>query len=149
MVRQQYRSIILIVAVVLAAVYFFILSKSGLLERLKLDEGKSHIVTRIENLKSENNLLRDRLKRYKQGEYPDTDILESGYLRPGGKVIFFQGLENRIPPADDEAPTEADSYTRLPFLRLVWLAFSAAVLIGLIIYGRNKRETSFFSNTGS
>jgi len=137
--KQRYRSAILITAAALALVYVFILSKSGLLERLKLEEGRGRIVAHIENLKSENDMLRGRLEMYRQGDYPGSDLLESGYLRPGGKVIFFKGLK-KFPHPVGEAPSEAGIYGALQYLRIAWLAFSAALLLGLFLYGRHTKS---------
>jgi hypothetical protein len=137
--RRRYRSAILITAAALTLFYVFILSKSGLLERLKLEEGKGRIVSHIENLKSENDMLRGRLETYRKGNYPDGDLLDAGYLRPGGKVVYFKGLK-KLPRREREAPSEAGIYGVLQYLRIAWIAFSATLLIGLFLYGWRTRS---------
>lgn len=132
---HQYRWIVIIVAFFLAAVYFFVFSESGLLERINLQKGKTDLIANIEELKSENGRLHRLLDRYRKGHYPGEDLLKSGYIRPGEKVVYLRGLEEPRPglKVADAAPGFS---VVLPYLRIGWLAVSAIVVVLLIVFAR-------------
>jgi hypothetical protein len=137
--KQQYRFFVIIVMGALTSVYFFIFSQSGLLERINLEKENTLIQQKIEKLKGEKLYLQDILRRYKEGKYPDSDILESGYMRPGERIIFFQGIKQKYQHRGKENNTDGEFGIRLPYLRIIWLVISAAVFLGLVLYGRSSK----------
>jgi hypothetical protein len=125
----------------LASVYFFIFSDSGLIERIALDKEKGHIAATIGALKSENKRLQRLLSNYRNGEYPDGDFADSGYIKNGSTILLFPGLkksragiENVIQPGEAAVP--------LPYLRITWIAISSIIVIILILYGRKLSDES-------
>lgn len=122
--------------------YFFIFSQNGLLERINLEEENKLILRKIEQLKSEKNRLQNRLRSYKLGKYSDNEILESGYTRPGEKIIFFKGLGKKTKGKETETTIDTGFSLKLAHLRLIWIAFSGAVLLGLLVYGRRNKDYS-------
>lgn len=124
----------------LSSVYFFVFGESGILERMNLEKEKSTIESKIKDLKTENEILRRKLNRYRQGQYPGEDYLESGYIKPGDKVLYFRGQSDRPIPARQEA-TGGDRITRiLPYLRIIWVALSACLVLGLVLYNRKFKS---------
>ena len=141
MAKQQYRFLVFIVVMILASVYSFVFSKSGFLERLNLEKGHGRILARIENLKSEKNNLQHTLQGYKEGKFSNKDFLESGYIKSGDRIIFFNDSQKKI-IKQQEKVTDAEFFTYLPYLRVLWAVFSAVVLAGLIMYARRNNDTS-------
>jgi cell division protein FtsB len=140
--RQHYRWAFFIIVFLLASVYFFIFSDSGLLERIALDKEKNQIAAKIGALKSENKRLQRLLNNYRKGEYPEGEIADSGYIKNGGKVLFFQGLEKKA-RAGTESTIQADALpVPLPYLRITWIAISSIVVIVIIVYGRKHSDQS-------
>jgi len=137
---QQYRRAIFVVAFALSAVYFFIFSESGLLERKNLEKEKKEIVVKIDALKSENERLQRLLNSYRKGEYPKEDILKSNYVKPGEKVVFFNGLDDKVPREPGRKATDAGFNVPLLYVRILWVVISSVVVILMILYGRNLKE---------
>ena len=138
--NQRYRWAIFIVVFALSAVYFFIFSESGLLERKNLEKDKKDIVVKIDALKSENKRLQSRLNNYRKGEYPKEDILKSSYVKPGEKVVFFHGLDDGVPGKAGKKGTEAGFSVPLIYLRIVWAVISSIVVLLVVLYGRKHKE---------
>ncbi|OHD64204.1 MAG: hypothetical protein A2176_01035 [Spirochaetes bacterium RBG_13_51_14] len=124
----------------LATVYMFIFSKSGLLERINLEKDKKIVNKEIEALKSENNRLHQLLSRYRKGDFPREDIVQSGYLRPGEKVIFFRGLEDTAVPQNDMRLSATEFPVSLPYMRIIWIAISAVVVLVIILHSRKHKD---------
>jgi hypothetical protein len=138
--KQQYRWLVFITAIILSAAYFFVFSKSGLLERIKLENEKSSIVTRTEALKSENNRLQRLLEKYRNGIYPDGDNASSGYIHPDEKIILFRGLDDRARENNQIKKSVSEFPIGLPTMRILWIAFSTVVVILMVLYGRYMKE---------
>ncbi len=138
--KQQYRWLVLIVALVFSSAYFFLFSKSGLLERMRLDDEKINIIARTEVLKGENNRLRRLLERYRGGNYPDGDIASSGYTRHTDTIIQFRGLNDTASVDKKKDITVQGLPADLFYLRIAWAALSSVVLICMLLYGRRIKE---------
>ncbi len=124
----------IIVSFSLAAIYFFIFSNSGLLERIRLEKGKINIQKKIEALKTENARLQTSLQRYKKGKYPPGDIMNSGFREQGDKFFFLRGLDKKISvPATDEISTQG-SPPLLSYFRAGWVLLSASILASIYLY---------------
>ena len=93
MIIQNNRYSLFFLLFVLTAVYSFVFSESGILERRRLDDDKDELNKRIEKLKEENVVLNDLHERYKDGEFNKEEALKAGYVKPGEKVLFFKGRE--------------------------------------------------------
>jgi cell division protein FtsB len=140
LVSQQYRWAVFIVIFALSAVYFFIFSESGLLERKNLEKEKRDIVVKIDALKSENERLQRLLNNYRKGEYPKEDILKSDYVKPGEKVIFFHGLDNNVPRETVKKASDYRFDVPLLYMRILWVVISSVVVLLMILYGRKHKE---------
>jgi hypothetical protein len=121
-------------------VYFFIFSESGLLERKNLEKEKKNIVVKIDALKSENDRLQSLLNRYRKGEYPKEDILKSSYVKPGEKVVFFHGLEDKAPREIVDKASDTGFPVPMTYLRIIWVVISSGLVILMILYGRKLKE---------
>jgi hypothetical protein len=138
--KQQYRWLVFIIAFILSAVYFFVFSKSGLIERMMLENEKSSIVTRTETLKLENIRLQRLLERYRNGIYPEGDAASSGYIRPDEKIILFRGLDDPIRANKQIKKSVSEFPIELPTMRIIWIILSSIVVILMVLYGRTMKE---------
>lgn len=138
--RQHYRWAFFIIVFLLAAVYFFVFSESGLLERIALDREKSSIAANIEALKSENKNLQRLLNKYRSGDYPDGEIADSGYIKNGSSVLFFRNSGKRPGGGKTDKEQEGNPPVPLTYLRILWITLSALVILGLIAVGRRFSE---------
>lgn len=140
MVRQRYRLIMIFAALFMAAIYFFIFSNSGLLERIRLENGKIQLQKKIEFQKAENVRLQGLLQRYKKGEYPDSDILNSGFRDKGEKFLFLRGLEKKESVAVYEDVSPPGSSPLLAYFRAGWVFLSAILLAVIYLYARRQND---------
>ncbi|MBN2159969.1 MAG: septum formation initiator family protein [Spirochaetes bacterium] len=137
---RHYRWVVFIAVFLLASIYFFVFSKSGLLERINLENEKKSLIANIEELKAENSRLKKLLDKYRKGRYPGDDLLKSGYIRPGEKVVYLRGLKERRKSGDRVSAPVTGLPLVLPYLRIGWLALSAIILVLMILYARKNRE---------
>ena len=128
----------------LSSVYFFVFGESGILERMNLESDKKTIEEKINALKDENKNLSNTLNRYRQGRYSGDDFLESGYIRPGEKALVFSGPGDTAVQVKKEERGEGQYSGLLPYLRILWVAISVALVAGLFLYYRKlkSRESS-------
>jgi hypothetical protein len=140
--RQQYKWAIFIAVFILSSVYFFIFGESGMLERINLENEKKGILSTIETLKLENARLQRLLVRYRKGDYPKDDLLKSGYIREGEKVVFFRGHDTRIQREKEPGAEAGDFPLVLRYLRIGWIGISSILLILMILYGRKVKDPS-------
>jgi hypothetical protein len=140
LVNQRYWWAIFIVVFALSGVYFFIFSESGLLERKNLEKEKKDIVVKIDALKSENARLQGILNNYRNGKYPKEDILKSNYVKPGDKVVFFHGLDDKTSGEAGKKETDRGFAVPLIYVRIFWVVISAVVVLLMVLYGRKHKE---------
>lgn len=138
--NQRYWWAVFITVFALSAVYFFIFSESGLLERKNLEKEKKDIVAKIDALKSENARLQRILESYRKGEYPKEDALKSNYVKPGEKVLFFHGLDDIVTGTAGKRETDRGIGVPLTYVRILWVAISSVVVILIVLYGRKHKE---------
>jgi cell division protein FtsB len=138
--NQRYWWAVFIAAFALSAVYFFVFSGSGLIERKILEKEKKDIVVKIDALKSENARLQRILNGYRKGEYPKEDILKSSYVKPGEKVIFFHGLDDNVTGAADKKAAGRGFSVPLVYVRILWVVISSVVVFLIVLYGRKHKE---------
>ncbi len=134
------RLTLLILLAVLAVVYVFVFSSSGLLERIELKKHKAGLAGRIAELREENSRLRQTSSRYRNGDFMPEEAQKAGYVEPGTKLLFF----NR---GDAEAPSERPSgagkekYSpQISHLRILWLVVSILVLFFYFVRRSRYRE---------
>jgi hypothetical protein len=140
--RQHYRWAFFIIVFLLASVYFFVFSESGLLERIALDREKSSIEAGIEALKSDNKNLQRLLKKYRAGEYPEGEIADSGYIKNGSSVLLFRDTGKMSGSKKPKKKQEEYFHVPLPYLRILWISLSALIIAGLIVFGRKFSENT-------
>ncbi|MBP7735915.1 MAG: hypothetical protein KA369_08080 [Spirochaetes bacterium] len=142
MASHQYRWIIFIIVFLLASVYFFIFSKSGLLERIVLSKEKDRISATIETLKSENAGLQRLLNKYRGGDYPEADMTDSGFVKNGGAILFFHGIETKSRSGYEEDVSAVEYPVPLPYMRIAWIILSSIIIVALILYGKRSSGQS-------
>lgn len=111
---------------------------------MNLESEKKIVEEKIGTLKDENKTLSGRLNRYRQDHYSGDDFLDSGYIKPGEKVIVFSGSRDTKVPLMNEETGGGRYSSLLPYLRIVWVAISVALVACLYLYNRTlkRRETS-------
>lgn len=140
--RQHYRWAFFIIVFLLASVYFFVFSESGLFERIALDKEKSRVAANIEAQKSENKRLQRMLERYRGGAYPEGEIADSGYVKNGGRVLIVREAGKKAVTAKAATGEPGDFPLALPYLRITWIAISALIVIAMILFGRKLSENN-------
>jgi cell division protein FtsB len=140
---KQVRAKIIIVVVILSGIYFFIFSKSGLLERIQQERRIKNLEKRIEVLKERNSTLVERLKKYRE-HGSDEDLHNSGFVRDGDTIIRFRGIGKDKPKGAQIEEEYSDFSIGLRYLRIGWLIL-ATILIGALLYfgwkQRGREET--------
>jgi hypothetical protein len=118
--------------------YTFIFSESGLLERMKLSSRYLELQQKIVQLKKSNVELEQICSRYREGDYSEREIVSSGLIYSGSKVIVFgdnYALKNPIP---DDSP---DNFELDPsHMRIIWIIISLMILIYYLNRIRNRNE---------
>jgi cell division protein FtsB len=73
----------------------------GLLEVLRARHGYQELATQIEQLKAQNNALRDAARRLREDPATIESVArqELGLIRPGEKVFIIRNVAAAPPPA--------------------------------------------------
>lgn len=131
--KDKFKSFIFLF--ILFSVYVFVFSESGILERMKLNKDYKTLAQRIATLESDNAAISDNLKQYSEGLYRDKDVIASGYVNNGGKVICFNEPASGVTDAE---PKNNEFYIELSHLRVIWIIFSIVLMV--YYYTRKKKE---------
>ncbi len=142
MVSQHYRWVVFIIIFALSSVYFFIFSKSGLLERIALGKEKDRISASIETLKSENAGLQRLLNKYRGGDYPESDMTDSGFVKNGDTVLIFQGIDSKPSSGTERVESAVEYPVPLPYMRMAWIVISSLIIVVIVLYGKKASSQS-------
>ena len=82
---------------------------------------------RISVLEQENRSLEEQLDRYSAGEYSERDIVSSGYVTSGGKIISFQDNETGGSSLGQSSEPASRFEIDLGHLRIIWILFSLII----------------------
>lgn len=124
----------------LTGVYIFVFSESGVLERIKFDEKRSEIISRIESLKEDNRKLEAASGGSGSDRISDEDLARYGYIKKGSKLIF-----NKISPerTAEKFPSGGDDERggiEISHLRIIWIVISSLIVLLLIGSRYKKRD---------
>lgn len=126
----------LIIASILLVLYCFLLSDSGLVARIQLDNDREHVQTRIQNLGEQRKELTKLMGQYRRGEFLREEALKSGYISSNERFLIFKGADNDL--SKSHAPRESQAYDiELVHLKILWIILSLIILMFYII--RKKR----------
>ncbi len=127
---------------ILFSVYIFVFSESGLLERMKLGRDYDSLRQRIGRLENDNRELAGKIGRYSEGLYSDSDIIASGYVTGGGRIIRFDdaGIKRQ-----ESSTGKSEFDLELGHLRIIWIIFS----IVLVVYYYTKRKNEADNQHGN
>ena len=114
-------------------VYFVVFSDGGIIERITIEQSKRAIIETNRALDLENERLRAVLRGYRSGKYPPDDVLQSGYINPGDRVLSYPETDH----SGEKKDVTIAPYRRfhLVHMRAAWIGFSFAA-ISLILYFR-------------
>lgn len=134
--RNRFRIILLIF--ILFSVYTFIFSESGLLERMRLNSRYEELQQNLSSLKKSNEELKELCSGYRSGNYSEKDIINSGLIFTGSKVVVFeQNYSSKSPVYDD---FDTDFQLDPSHLRIIWIIISFMILIYYINRLKNRDE---------
>jgi len=136
--QNRFRIILLIF--ILFSIYTFIFSESGLLERMRLSSRHLELQHNISLLKKSNEELAQICSRYRDGDYSEREIVNSGLIFNSSKVIVFgdsYASKNPI-PYDLSNNFELDP----SHLRIIWIIISLMILIYYVNRLKNRDEAS-------
>lgn len=87
----------------------------------------------------ENARLKDLLSLYRSGEYLPEDTFQSGYIRPGDRVLAITEKEGS-PDISDNKKSLTFRRLSLSHLRLVWIIFSCVTISSIAVYEWKSRR---------
>lgn len=136
--RNRFRIILLIF--ILFSVYTFVFSESGVLERMRLSSKYQELQLHLSSLKKSNEELRLLCSRYRAGEYSEQDLISSGLIYSGSKVVVF----NENYSSKSQIPDDLNNDFQLDpsHLRIIWIIISLMILIYYVNRLRNRDEAS-------
>lgn len=134
--RNRFRIILLIF--ILFSVYTFIFSESGLLERMRLNSRYLELQQNLSSLKKSNDELGELCARYRGGDYSEADIINSGLIYSGSKVVVFNENYSSKSPISDELNNDFELDPS--HLRIIWIIISLMILIYYVNRIRNRDE---------
>lgn len=134
--RNRFRIILLIF--VLFSVYTFIFSESGMLERMRLNSRYLELQHNLSLLKKSNEEMKVLCSRYRSGDYSEKEIINSGLIYSGSKVIVFN--ENYSTKSTFSDEINNDFQLDPSHLRIIWVIISLMIIIYYVNRIRNKDE---------
>ncbi len=141
MTEQKNRYSFFILIFVLFAIYLFVFGDSGILERRRLGKDKEELTSRINNLEEENNILQNKYKRYKDGEFYKEEAGKSGYINSGEKLLFFKGGEQEKKKSIVKDDADEKYTVDVAHLRILWIVVSVMfMLIYFVVRSKAKKE---------
>ncbi len=139
-IRKDRYSLFL-VSFVLVAIYAFVFGDSGILERRRLDNEKTDLDQRIDNLKEENSRLGKLHEQYKNGEFLKEEAVKAGYIEKGEKLLFFKKQDKETQQKSEKSQVDDEFNVDLSHLRILWVVISVMIiLIYYVIRSKYKKE---------
>ncbi len=114
----------------LSAVYVFIFGETGLIERLNLSRKADGFEIDIQELRLQNGSLSRELSRLKAGMYFDSELAGAGFVLAGSRLAVFE--DEQYPPENENEVVLETSINTL-HLRIIWIVFSAIVVLLFLI----------------
>ncbi len=139
MSKQTYRFTVFITVFFLATAYLFVFSGSGLLERISVQNRIDSLEDEISKTKENNRLLEKEYQAYKYGQLKPEDLYDSGFIKPGDKVILFEGLDDKEQESARRKKIQSSLFS-IASLRIVWAIISGMVMIVLYVFRPGNDE---------
>jgi cell division protein FtsB len=118
-----------ILAGILFALYCFIFGDSGLIARIRLYEERDLLQQRIENLKVEQVNLKERLIRYRRGDYLKDEAIKSGYIDEGERILFLKGDQKAREEEVEKVGDRIMHRVELSHLKIFWVVVSLMIMM--------------------
>lgn len=145
--RDKY--LFFIIIALLASVYAFLFSSSGLLERIKLVKERTLLENQLVELRGERDRLEGELRLVKEGASFMNDAAALSLVKPGEKIILF-GDKSVEPAVRRNLPPPKESFwNHLSGLRIIWVVISIIIiaLYMIIIMKKNDKLEVSAQNT--
>ena len=120
---------------VLLGVYVFVFSETGIFERKNLQKKIYLSSEQIQKLQIINRDLELRIEQYSKGNFPLSDILDSGYVPVGSLTIFLENSQPSSFKETKEKIIDIDMDSGKPdifdteSLRIMWIVFSIFIML--------------------
>ena len=111
---------------VIAGVYAFVFSESGILVRGELEKGRKQLVDTIDFLKRDNARMGQTVDGYSRGDYPPEILTGRGFVKPGDVVVHVKGSGGDAVRGDEKTGTDY-----LFISRVAWVVIS---LFSILVY---------------
>lgn len=112
-----------------AAVYLFVLSDSGLLERARLRRQREALAQRIGRAEERHNELQRLIERYRRGELMGEEAHRAGFLAPGEKMVFAPGAGDSQQDPRKVSQEKAERASMIGAARIIWLVASGILVL--------------------
>ncbi len=139
MSNQAYRFTVFITFFLLASVYLFVFSGSGILERIAVEKRISSLIEEVAKAVEQEQDLQREYDSYRDGNIKPEDIYDAGFIKNGERVILFKGIEKRE-KEEEVRPGIKRSILDISTFRIAWGLVSGIVLVLLFIFRPKEEE---------
>ncbi len=107
---------------------------------MRLSSKYQELQLHLSSLKKSNEELSALCSRYRAGEYSEQDLVSSGLIYSGSKVVVFNGNYN----SKSQIPEDLNNDFQLDpsHLRIIWIIISLMIIIYYVNRLRNRDEAS-------
>ena len=134
LIKQTY-PLLGVAVFILSSIYILLLSESGFLERLRLNNKINIVEKKVQELKRENESLKLLLERQEKGYLSKDDLLLSGQISDGEKAVFIKHRSYET-ESNSTAENEQTRIMDITIFRIAWILFS--IFIIAILYKKTK-----------
>ncbi len=138
MLNHKSKFSLFVLLFVLFGIYCFVFGESGVLERMRLKSERKELVEQIHVLQRENKNLRQLLRRHEKGEFIREEAQRAGFIKPGEKAVFIEGVD--LPEKVADTQEESAYGVKLEYLRIFWIVLSSLIVL-MYLFVRKERET--------
>lgn len=96
---------------------------------MRLYEERDFLEQRIENLKMEQMSLKERLIRYRRGDFLKEEAIRSGYIDQGERILFLKGDRKAREAAVEKVGDRIMHRVELSHLKIFWVVVSLMIMM--------------------
>ncbi len=122
--KEKFKTFLLIF--VLAGIYIFVFSESGILERRELNKKYDLLSDKIDQINLNSSQLSKECEKYRSGIYNSHDISGSGFVYRTGKLLYINDTGKEEVPGN--LINTENFLISLEHLRIIWILISVMIL---------------------
>ncbi|MGQ9844045.1 MAG: hypothetical protein ACUVRK_10830 [Spirochaetota bacterium] len=108
---------------------------------MKLQKEIAYIQHQIIQKQSEIKKYRELTSQGNLGNLLFKESVNAGYIPQGAKVFEFQNKETQPPTIQTaQTPGTATMSLYIHYGRILWVVFSVLIIIGMLLYYRNRNQ---------